>query len=422
MFTRHSRERVLAALERRACDRVPVDFGGTVLTGAHVSIVSKLRERLGLGGLRVKVSEPAQMLGEVGEDLAAMLETDIVSLDGPTNVMGFPQENWKPWRTFDGTDVLVPELFNTATAEDGSIYQWACGDRNYSPSMRMPRDGFYFDSIIRQKPIEEDKLDYRDNCEEFTLLTDETLKIWQRNADELYARTNKAIATVFGGTGFGDVFLVPGPFLKNPRGIRDIEEWYISTVSRRDYILNVFDYQADIAIKNIELLYQAVGEKVQLIYICGTDLATQQGLFCSLETYRELYKPFHKRINDWIHRNTKWKTMKHSCGACEPLIGDFIEAGFDALNPVQCSAAGMEPEKLVAKYGKKITFWGGGVDTQKTLPFGRPEEVYEQVKERVKVLGKENGLIFAAVHNIQCGTPIENVLAMFKALREVRVG
>lgn len=125
-------------------------------------------------------------------------------------------------------------------------------------------------------------------------------------------------------------------------------------------------------------------------------------------------------INDWIHKETKWKTMKHSCGACKPLIRDFIEAGFDSLNPVQCSAAGMEPENLVAEYGKNITFWGGGVDTQKTLPFGRPEEVFEQVKERVKVLGKENGLIFAAIHNIQCGTPLENVMAMFKAINEVR--
>lgn len=416
----NSRERVLAALERRPYDRIPVDFGGTVLSGAHVSIVAKMRQRLGLKTDPVKVWEPAQMLGEVGEDLAAMLETDIVALGGPTNVIGFAQENWKPWRTFDGTDVLVPEQFNTEPDEDGVIYQWACGDRNYPPSMRMPKGGFYFDAIIRQKPIDEDNLNFMDNCEEFNLLTDESLKIWQKNADELFARTDKAIATAFGGTAFGDVFLVPGPFMTDPKGIRDIEEWYISTISRRDYILNVFNYQVEIAIKNLALLHQAVGDKVQAIFICGTDLATQQSLFCSPSTYRELYKPFHKKINDWIHKNTKWKTMKHSCGACEPLIADFIEAGFDAFNPVQCSAAGMEPEMLVAKYGKKITFWGGGVDTQKTLPFGSPQEVYEQVKERVKILGSENGLIFATIHNIQCSTPVDNVLAMFKALREIR--
>lgn len=416
----NSRERVIAALERRPHDQVPLDFGGTVLSGAHVSVIAKLREKLDLGNNRVKISEPGQMLGEVAEDLAAILETDIVGLSGPTNVIGFAQDNWKPWRTFDGTEVLVPELFNTEPVEDGSIYQWACGDRNYPPSMRMPKDGFYFDAVIRQKPIHEDKLNFRDNCEEFELLTDESLRVWQRNAEELYQKTDKAIATALGGTGFGDVFLVPGPFMKDPKGIRDIEEWYISTVSRRDYILNVFNYQADSAVKNLELLHQAVGEKVQALFICGTDLATQQSLFCSPETYKELYKPFHKRINDWIHKNTKWKTMKHCCGACEPLIEDFIEAGFDSLNPVQCSAAGMEPQGLVAKYGKRITFWGGGVDTQKTLPFGTPEEVYEQVKNRVQILGKENGLIFSAIHNIQSGTPIENVLAMFEAMKETR--
>ncbi|MDO8303121.1 MAG: uroporphyrinogen decarboxylase family protein [Sedimentisphaerales bacterium] len=416
----NSRQRVLAALERREHDRVPVDFGAMVLSGAHVSIVAKLREKLGLGRGPVKVIEPGQMLGEVGEDLAAILQTDVIALRKPTNVLGFAQENWKPWRTFDGTDVLVPGLFNTDPAEDGSIYQWACGDRNYPPSMRMPKGGFYLDCIIRQKPIDENKLNFMDNCEEFKVVSDEALSWWQRSAKELYARTDKAIVTAFGGTGFGDAFLVPGPFLKDPKGIRDLEEWYISTAIRRDYILNVFNYQADIAIKNLELMYQAIGENVHLVFICGTDLATQESLFCSPDTYRELYKPFHKRINDWIHKNTKWKTLKHSCGACEPLIGDLIEAGFDALNPVQCSAAGMDPEKLVAKYGKNITFWGGGVDTQKTLPFGKPEEVYEQVKERVNILGKENGLVFAAIHNIQCSTPIENVLAMFEALKDIR--
>jgi len=108
--------------------------------------------------------------------------------------------------------------------------------------------------------------------------------------------------------------------------------------------------------------------------------------------------------------------MKHCCGACEPLIEGFIEAGFDILNPVQTSARGMAPELLVEKYGDKIVFWGGGVDTQQTLPFGKPGEVRRQVAERVRIFSRKNGFVFSTIHNIQCNTPVENVLAMFETL------
>lgn len=414
----NSRERIIAALNHQPADRVPVDFGGTVLTGAHVSVISQLRRKLGLSSKPVKVSEPAQMLGEVDSELADAVMSDVVYLAGPANVFGFEQTHWKPWRTFDGTDVLVPEKFNTEPSEDGSILMYAQGDKKYPPSARMPKGGFYFDAIIRQKPIIESQLKAEDNLEEFAILDDRTLAQWQKNANELYCNTNRAISTGFPGTAFGDVFLVPAPFLKDPKGIRDIEEWYISTITRQTLIKEIFDRQAEIAVENLKLLYQAVGEKVQMVFICGTDLAAQNSLFCSPQTYEELYAPYHKRLNDWIHRNTGWKTMKHCCGACEPLIGSFIKAGFDVLNPVQCSAAGMDPQTLVEKYGDDIVFWGGGVDTQKTLPFGTPQEVYEEVKLRIRIFGRKNGFVFNSIHNIQCNTPIDNVAAMFDAVKD----
>jgi len=155
---------------------------------------------------------------------------------------------------------------------------------------------------------------------------------------------------------------------------------------------------------------------VQVVFVDGTDLAAQNTLFCSLDGYRELYLPFSRQINDWIHANTKWKSIKHCCGGCEPLIEGFIEAGFDILNPVQTSAKGMDPQLLVDKYGGRIVFWGGGVDTQHTLPFGTPDEVRRQVAERVRIFSQKHGYVFNPIHNIQCNTPTENVLAMFEAL------
>lgn len=417
------RERVLKSLNYEPVDRVPVDLGGTLGTGAHVSVIANLRQALGLDkpGTPVKVVEPYQMLGEVAADLREMLEIDTVNLPGPKNHFGFVNTNWKPWRTFDGTDVLVPDKFNIEPEPNGDILQYPQGDKSVPASGRMPKGGFYFDDIIRQGPIDEAKLDPADNLEDFALVSEEDLKIYEQRARELYDNTDLAITAGFPGTSFGDIALVPAAFLKHPKGIRDIEEWYISTISRREYVKEVFACQAEIAIENLERIYQAVGNRIQAVWLDGTDLAAQNTLFCGPDTYRELYLPFSRKLNDWIHTHTEWKTMKHCCGGCELLIEGFIEAGFDILNPIQTSAKGMDPQLLADKYGGRIILWGGGVDTQQTLPFGKPEQVRRQVAERVRIFNAKRGFVFSTIHNIQCNTPIENVLAMFEALgREVK--
>jgi uroporphyrinogen-III decarboxylase len=157
---------------------------------------------------------------------------------------------------------------------------------------------------------------------------------------------------------------------------------------------------------------------VNAVFVTGTDFGTQNGPFISPKAYRSLYMPFHKQVNDWIHTHTTWKTFIHSCGSVRILIPDFIVAGFDILNPVQCSAANMAPEDLKREYGSQITFWGGGVDTQRTLPFGTPEEVRAQVRERMRTFGPGGGFIFNPIHNVQAQTPVENVLAMFETVRD----
>jgi uroporphyrinogen-III decarboxylase len=413
-----SRERVLKALNYEPVDRVPVDLGGTVTSGAQVSVVANVRQALGLDklGEPVKVVDPYQMLGEVAADLRDMLGIDTVNLLGPKCHFGFANTDWKPWRTFDGTDVLVPGGFNIEPEPNGDILQYPQGDKTVPASARMPKGGFYFDDIIRQGPIDDARLNPADNLEEFVPISDEDLKIYEQRAKELYDNTDLAIAAGFPGMAFGDIALVPAAGLKDPKGIRDIEEWYISTVTRREYIKEVFAGQVEIAIKNLERIYQAIGNKVHIVFVDGADLAAQNTLFCGLDTYRELYLPFSRKINDWIHAHTEWKTMKHCCGGCEPLIEGFIEAGFDILNPIQTSAKGMAPQHLVDKYGGRIVFWGGGVDTQQTLPFGKPQQVRRQVTERVQIFSAKRGFVFSAVHNIQCNTPVENLLAMFKAL------
>jgi len=168
------------------------------------------------------------------------------------------------------------------------------------------------------------------------------------------------------------------------------------------------------------MIYQAVQNKVSVIYLTGTDFGAQEGLLISKEIYKKIFKPFHKRANDRIHQNTRWKTFIHSCGCVEPLIEDFIEAGFDILNPVQISASDMDPKHLKEEYGERIVFWGGGINTQRTLPFGTPEEIDSEVKELISIFSKGGGFVFTAVHNIQANIPVENIVALFEAVRKHR--
>jgi uroporphyrinogen-III decarboxylase len=227
----------------------------------------------------------------------------------------------------------------------------------------------------------------------------------------------RAVVATFGGTGFGDIALVPGLNLKQPRGIRDIAEWYISTAARKPYVHAVFERQCEVGLANLARIHAAVGNDVDAVFVCGTDFGTQTSSFCSVATLRELWLPYYRRVNDWIHANTSWRSFKHSCGAVEKFVPSFIEAGFDILNPVQCSAAGMDPQTLKSRHGERIVFWGGGVDTQKTLPFGTPGEVRREVQERCRIFGRGGGFVFNTVHNVQAGTPVENVVAMVETVR-----
>jgi len=415
-----SRERVTLALSHSEPDRVPLDLGGSNVTGMHVSTVYALRQALGLDplGTPVKVVEPYQMLGEIAPDLMEAVGVDVVVLRNVATKFGFKNRGWKPWRLFDGTPVLVPEGFNTEPDAKGNIPMYPEGDRMAPPSGIMPKGGYFFDAVIRQQPIVEDRLKPEDNLEEYSPISNDELGYFRSEVERLYDQTDKAILANIGGTAFGDISTIPGVQLKRPRGIRDVKEWYLSIIKRPDFILKVFERQCEIGLENLEKIYSAVGNRITVFFVTGTDFGTQKGPIMSNATYRKLYRPFHKRINDWIHEHTSWRTFIHSCGSVESLLQDFIDAGFDILNPVQTSAAMMDPRHLKGKYGDGIAFWGGGVDTQRTLPFGTPDQVRREVLERIRIFAPGGGFVFNSVHNIQPGVPVGNVLAMYETLRE----
>lgn len=415
----NSKERVWNALNHRGGTPVPVDFGATTVTGIHCRIVEQLRKYYGLADKPVRIVDPFQMLGEVDEELQERMGVDLVPLFGQKNMFGIDEsevhEQVTPW----GQKVLIAKGIDMTPDAEGDVYIYPEGDRSVSPSAVMPEGCYFINAIERQQPIDEALLSYQDNLEEYALLNESDLTYWKQAAGKA-AATGKAIVAGFGGTALGDVAFIPAMGLKHPKGIRSVAEWYMSTLIRPDFVHALFEHQTDLAIRNYEMLWNTVGDQVDVVFTCGTDFGTQDSQFCSEEVFRELWLPYYKRLNDWIHTHTTWKIFKHSCGAVLPLIPAMIDSGFDILNPVQINAKDMDSKVLKEQFGDQLVFWGGGIDTQRVLAFGTKEEVRRQVMEQCEILGKDGGFVFNTVHNIQANVPVENVITMIETLNEIR--
>jgi len=409
-----SRERVRRVVNRQTADRLPLDLGATPVTGISASVLYGLRRALGLKEKPVRVIEPGQMLGFVDEDVRTALGVDTIGLWRKKNNMGLPNADWKPWTMMDGTPVEMCGGFAFDYLGDGKLVAYPQGDKSVPPSLMMPKGGYFFDGIQRAAPFDEDDLDaVRDYKEQFSVFSDEDARWIENEARRLYEETDCAIVGLIANGSFGDAGALPGAFLKKVQGIRALDDWLAAHILFPDYVRELFEYQTEVFIKNLEIYRQAVGERIDVIYTQGTDFGMQTGELISPEHYRVFYKGPIKAYTGWIHKNTKWKVMLHSCGSVVNLLDEFSESGIDILNPVQCSARGMDPHMLKEKYGDKFIFWGGGVDTQKTLPFGTEEQVRQEVTERINTLGKNGGFVFNTTHNIVGGTPIANLVAMY---------
>jgi len=413
------KERVQTVLSHRDADTIALDFGATPVTGIHVKKIAEFRRHYGLEDRPVKVTEPFQMLGGVDDELAKIWNIDVIGAGGRTDMFGHPQKDFVEKRLPWGQTVLLPQSFRTKE-ENGNIYVFPQGDDACSPTAVMPEGGYFFDAIERGAATEPDaELNIEDNLEEFAVMDDDALSYWKETLTKARA-TGRAVIANTGGMGFGDIALVPGIQLKNPKGIRAIADWYMSTVMRAEFILEIFERQADIAIQNLEKVNRMAGDCIDVLFVCGTDLGTQDSQFCSPEALSSLHGKAYRKINDWVHRNTGWKTFKHCCGAIVPLMETFIDCGFDIINPVQINAAGMDPYFLKKTFGDRISFWGGGIDTQRVLQLGTPQQVKDQVHQLCDIFGAGGGFVFNTVHNLQANVPFENAIALMDTLCEIR--
>lgn len=411
-----SKERVRASFEHKQPDKLPMDFGGFCCSMVNSIVATDLKKYYGLDNEPVKIADMSTMTAILEPSLKDAMGCDVQALDSLYDTYGHKTDSWKEWN-YRGTTVLIP---NNCTVKDdgyGGYYVYPEGDSGVAPSGHMPANGFYFDNLTRSPEFDEDEANAEDNLAEYQCLTDADLEYYKKLLDQ-HKGSERAITLSPGYFGLGDANNIPGPNLKDPKGIRDISEWYTAPLLYPDYVHEVFQKEVDRAIECWSKTYAALGDGIDVAYLCGTDFGTQRGPFINPEVFKEFYLPYYKQMNDWIHKNTNWVTLKHSCGGIFEILPYLIESGFDAINPVQCSAEGMEPQKLKDTYGDKIVFWGGGVDTQKVLPFGTPDEVREQVLQRCEIFAKDGGYIFNTIHNIQANTPIPNIIAMINAVHE----
>jgi hypothetical protein len=406
------RERVLAAVNHQVPDRVPIDLGGMKASGIAVSAYDKVKRRLGIS-TPTKVLDPRFMIAVVEDEVLRRLHVDVVPLD-LSGILGMvrPDREWIPRRLFDGTDVLFPPETKIAEDAEGN---WFLLNADGSPSsFRMPKGGYYFDdmSFNRGDHIDPGKFQPVDN------IPDEHLAILSRYARSLYENTDYAIL----GWGFGICFL--GLSLITDRrsnvtqGLPD--EWMIMLMTEKETCHELMGRSVEATIKCLALVHEAVGDRPFAWGIAADDSGTQRGEFLRPDLWAEMIKPHYKKVCDWIHAHTSWKVFLHSCGSVYNLVPHFIEAGVDILNPVQTSAANMDPARLKQQFGDRLVFWGGGCDTQRVLGHAGPEEVRRHVQERVEIFAPGGGYVFNQVHNIQANVPPENIIAMFDAAYEAR--
>ena len=401
-----SRERVLKTLNHEEPDRVPLDMGSTIMSGIMAHALDGLRKHLGLENRPVKVYEIFQMLGEVEMDLVDRLGIDVLPVEPPVQFFGLRREKWKPWKLWDGTDVLVPGRFDVEVDEQGNWLLHNEGDPFQPVEGRMPKDGFYFD----MNSMIEAHMDYQppplESVKKENHITTEELEFLAARAETLRRETDKALLLgCWGMVGLPQVGSIP--------------DFLCLLAMDRAYIKDLFAVRTETALKNLERLNSYLKDSIDILGLDGTDYGAQNNELFSPEAFEELFLPYFKEQNEWVHGNTNWKIWQHTCGSVTKIIPMLIESGLDILNPVQTSAAGMDPTWLKHEFGSQITFWGGGVDTQKTLPFASPEEVKREVAERIRVFAPGGGFVFNTVHNIQQETPPENILAAYDTARTV---
>lgn len=403
-----SRERIISAINHQQPDKVPVDLGGSTVSGISVQAYHNLKRELGIVK-PTRVFDVVQQLANVDFEVIERFGVDVL------DVNRLFTENDSEWYDIEITDGLVaqfPNWFRPQKDNDGS---WYTKDENGEVLSKMANGAASFDQMIF--PWESGYPETFDNIKDaFKLIN------WMAhshtnyinfNENELREKisklrltTNKAI--VMSG---GVKSIEMGFFL------RRMDNFFMDLMVDKETVSRFLDKITDMHLASLEKKCRSVGDLVDVIRF-GDDLGMTSGPFIDLETFRKLFKPRYKILCDYVKQNSNMKIFLHSCGSIRQFIPDLIEVGFDIINPVQTNCAGMDAAGLKKDFGKEITFWGGGIDTASVLSRGTPDDIRKDVLNRCEILSKDGGFVFAAIHNILAEVPPINIIAAFDAVRE----
>ncbi len=401
------RDRVLAALNHREPDRTPIDFGGHRSSGIAAMAYARLRQSLRLPERPIRVYDPIQQLAILDDDVLDLFHVDTIELG-----RGFAQESehWGDWTLPDGTPCQMPRWAMPERQEG----QWVLRAASGRAVGRMPDGAIYFEQC-HWPYLDEDDLDRLPEALNDTIWVavqsppgplvrgPDGERVFAEGARRLRASTDRAILALFGGN-----LLEIGQFLYR------IDNFLMLLAGDPPRAHAFLDRLVELHLKNLEKFLGLVGPSIDII-VFGDDLGTQKGPQMSPAMYREFFKPRHAQMWRRAKELADVKVMLHCCGGVRPLLPDLIDAGLDAINPVQISCTGMEPRALKADFGSRLTFWGGGCDTHRVLASGTPDEVRRHVREQIAILNPGGGFVFQQVHNILANIPPENIAAMFEA-------
>lgn len=398
------RERVLTALRHQEPDRVPIDFGGTSDSTIAAMAYQGLRRELGLAPSTTRVLDVYQHTAVLENDVRQALGVDVMP------VFDEPNE-WRHGTLSDGSPAEFPARFLPELEPDGSqVVRNAAGN----VVLKMPKNGHYFDSVYSPLASATRIADIDEHLDQIHTYDtpahlDKNYEATAKKAKELRETTDYLLVGFFGGH-----------ILQAGQSLRGWETFLMDLVTNKKFAHALMEKLTEAHLRRFERYAASVGRFLDVIHF-EEDLGMQDRPLMRPSLYREMVKPYHKELFVFAKHHCDAHILLHTDGAIAPFIPDFIEMGVDAVNPVQVSAEGMDPKWLKREFGRDITFWGAGCDSQAILPYGTPEEVADEVKRRLDDLAPGGGFVFSPIHNVQTGVPPENIVAMFRTAREYGV-
>jgi uroporphyrinogen decarboxylase len=409
----NSRERILAAIEHRQPDKVPVDLGATPSSGISAIAYGKLKRHLGLTQGHTRVYDVVQQLAQPEEFILDRFGVDALDIGRAFNG---EDSAWQPTTLADGQPAQYPAWFHPEPQPDGSFIARMKDGLDIA---HMPEGGTFFDQSYFPY-LDGYPTDFRDLSTEMGRILWAALvhSPWDHAGHPGFWDTLRAKALELRRTSDRALMIVIGCNLFEwGTFLRRIDNFCMDLVAEPTQVEALLDALMERHLAVLAKVCRAVGDVVDVIRF-GDDLGTNGGPFMAPKTYRQLFKPRHTILCDYVHQHSKMKTFLHSCGSIRALLPDLIEAGYDVINPVQTTCKGMEAEGLKTDFGRDICFWGGGCDTKSVLPQGTPAEVKEHVKRRLEIFMPGGGFVFNTVHNILPEVPPQNIVAMFEAVQE----